>query len=58
MYSRQSLLDYLKAQVFSGLGDGVRNKVYRKSFRRWRNSSRRAWSGDEASLEDDDDDNS
>lgn len=58
MYSRQSLLDYLKAQVFSGLGDGVRNKVYRKSFRRWRNNSRRAWSGDEASLEDDDDDNS
>ena len=58
MYSRQSLLDYLKAQVFSGLGDGVRNKVYRKSFRRWRNSSRRAWSGDEASLEDDDDNNS
>ena len=58
MYSRQSLLDYLKAQVFSGLGDEVRNKVYRKSFRRWRNSSRRAWSGDEASLEDDDDDNS
>lgn len=55
MYSRQSLLDYLKAQVFSGLGDGVRNKVYRKSFRRWRNNSRRAWSGDEASLEDDDD---
>lgn len=58
MYSRQSLLDYLKAQVFSGLGDGVRNKVYRKSFRRWRNNSRRAWSGDEASLEDDDDNNS
>lgn len=58
MYSRQSLLDYLKAQVFNGLGDGVRNKVYRKSFRRWRNNSRRAWSGDEASLEDDDDDNS
>lgn len=58
MYSRQSLLDYLKAQVFSGLGDEVRNKVYRKSFRRWRNSSRRAWSGDKASLEDDDDDNS
>ena len=58
MYSRQSLLNYLKAQVFSGLGDEVRNKVYRKSFRRWRNSSRRAWSGDEASLEDDDDDNS
>lgn len=58
MYSRQSLLDYLKAQVFSGLGDGVRNKVYRKSFRRWRNNSRRAWSGNEASLEDDDDDNS
>lgn len=58
MYSRQSLLDYLKAQVFSGLGDGVLNKVYRKSFRRWRNNSRRAWSGDEASLEDDDDDNS
>ena len=58
MYSRQSLLDYLKAQVFSGHGDGVRNKVYRKSFRRWRNNSRRAWSGDEASLEDDDDDNS
>lgn len=58
MYSRQSLLDYLNAQVFSGLGDGVRNKVYRKSFRRWRNNSRRAWSGDEASLEDDDDDNS
>ena len=58
MYSRQSLLDYLKAQVFSGLGDEVRNKVYRKSFRRWRNNSRRAWSGDEASLEDDDDDNS
>lgn len=58
MYSRQSLLDYLKAQVFSGLGDGVRNKVYRKSFRRWRNNSRRAWSGNEASLEDDDDNNS
>lgn len=58
MYSRQSLLDYLKAQVFNGLGDGVRNKVYRKSFRRWRNNSRRAWSGDEASLEEDDDDNS
>ena len=58
MYSRQSLLDYLKTQVFSGLGDGVRNKVYRKSFRRWRNNSRRAWSGDEASLEDDDDNNS
>lgn len=58
MYSRQSLLDYLKAQVFSGIGDGVCNKVYRKSFRRWRNNSRRAWSGDEASLEDDDDDNS
>lgn len=58
MYSRQSLLDYLKAQVFSGLGDGVRNKVYRKSFRRWRNNSRRAWSGDESSLEDDDDNNS
>lgn len=58
MYSRQSLLDYLKAQVFSGLGDGVRNKVYRKSFRRWRNNSRRAWSGYEASLEDDDDNNS
>lgn len=58
MYSRQSLLDYLKAQVFSGLGDEVRNKVYRKSFRRWRNNSRRAWSGDEASLEDDDDNNS
>lgn len=58
MYSRQSLLDYLKAQVFSGLGDRVRNKVYSKSFRRWRNNSRRAWSGDEASLEDDDDDNS
>ncbi len=54
MYSRQSLLDYLKAQVFTGLGGEVRNRVYRKSFKRWRNSSRRAFSGDDASLEDDD----
>ena len=53
MYSRQSLLDYLKAQVFSGLGGEVRNRVYRNSLRHWRNSGRRAWSGDEASLEED-----
>ena len=61
MYSRQSLLDYLKAQLFTGLGGEVRNRVYRKSLKRWRNSSRRAWSGEDASLEDegdDDDDNS
>ena len=53
MYSRQSLLDYLKAQLFSGLGGEVRNRVYRNSLRHWRNSGRRAWSGDEASLEED-----
>lgn len=58
MSSRESLLDYLKAQVFSGLDGQVRNRVYRKSFKRWRNSSRKAWSGDEASLEDEDDDES
>ena len=56
MYSRQSLMDYLKAQLFSGLGGEVRNRLYRASFKRWRNSGRRAWSGDEASLEDEDDD--
>ena len=53
MHSRQLLLDYLKAQLFSGLGGEVRNRVYRNSLRHWRNSGRRAWSGDEASLEDD-----
>ena len=58
MSSRESLLDYLKAQVFSGLDGQVRNRVYRKSFKRWRNSSRKAWSGDEASLEDEDDEES
>jgi hypothetical protein len=53
MCSRQSLLDYLKSQLFCGLGGEVRNRVYRNSFRHWRNSSRRAWSGDDASLEQD-----
>lgn len=56
MSSRESLLDYLKAQVFSGLDGQIRNRVYRKSFKRWRNSSRKAWSGEDASLDDDDDD--
>lgn len=58
MSSRESLLDYLKAQVFSGLDGQIRNRVYRKSFKRWRNSGRKAWSGEDVSLEDEDDDES
>lgn len=58
MSSRESLLDYLKAQVFSGLDGQIRNRVYRKSFKRWRNSGRKAWSGEDASSDDEDVDES
>lgn len=58
MSSRESLLDYLKAQVFSGLDGQIRNRVYRKSFRRWRYSSRKAWSGEDTTLDYEDDDES
>ena len=53
MYSRQSLLDYLKAEVFGGLAGDVRNVTLRNSLRLWRNSGRRAWSGESAYLEED-----
>ena len=53
MYSSQSLLDYLKAEVFGGLAGDVRNVTLRNSLRHWRNSGRRAWSGDGAYLEED-----
>ncbi len=53
MYSRQSLLDYLKAEVFGGLAGDVRNVTLRNSLRHWRNRGRRAWSGDGAYLEED-----